>query len=53
MRIVSYRRVARHVYEITTESEKYGRVTQNVLVLPEWAIRGESCGADLPDELTP
>jgi hypothetical protein len=34
MRVVGYRKVAEHVYEVTTESAKYGRVVRNVLVLP-------------------
>lgn len=35
MRVVSSRKVAHCVYEVTTESEKYERVTRNWLVLPE------------------
>jgi hypothetical protein len=34
MRVVGSRKVAEHVYEVTTESAKYGRVVRNVLVLP-------------------
>jgi hypothetical protein len=38
MRVVAYRQVAEHVYEVTTESAKHGRVTQRVLVLPSDAL---------------
>lgn len=34
MRLVESREVAPNVYRVTTESDRYGRVTQNVLVLP-------------------
>lgn len=34
MRVISAREVAPNVYEIVTESARYGRVTQRVLVLP-------------------
>lgn len=42
MRVVSYRHIRGHVYEVVTESRKYGRVSQRVLVLPGSAIQGES-----------
>lgn len=35
MRVVEYHEVAPHVYEVTTESARYGWVKQRVLVLPE------------------
>jgi hypothetical protein len=41
MRLISYRQVAPNVYEVTTESVRYGRVTQRILVLPDGVSRGE------------
>jgi hypothetical protein len=35
MRIVSYREVAEHVYEVVMETAERGQVTRRVLVLPE------------------
>jgi hypothetical protein len=35
MRIVSYREVAEHVYEVVMETAEHGRRTRRVLVLPE------------------
>jgi hypothetical protein len=40
MRLISSRQVASNVYEVTTESVRYGRVTQRILVLPDGASRG-------------
>jgi hypothetical protein len=34
MRIVSCREVSHFVYEVVTESDRYGCVTRDVLVLP-------------------
>jgi hypothetical protein len=46
MRVVGSRKVAEHVYEVTTESAKYGRVVQNVLVLPSFAMGAPVSGCD-------
>jgi len=34
-RIISMERIGPHTYRITTESKRYGRVTQEVVVFPE------------------
>jgi hypothetical protein len=34
MRIIGHREVAPYVYEVVIESDRYGRVTRRVLVLP-------------------
>jgi hypothetical protein len=47
MKVVGYRQVAEFVYEVTTESVKYGRVTRKVLVLPESLINARSDAASL------
>jgi hypothetical protein len=47
MKVVGYRQVAEFVYEVTTESVKYGRVTRKVLVLPESLINDRSDAASL------
>jgi hypothetical protein len=52
MRIVGYRKVAEHVYEVTTESAKYGRVVRNVLVLPSSVIGPPVSGCDRCRPLT-
>jgi hypothetical protein len=41
MRIVSYREVAEHVYEVVMETAEHGRRTRRVLVLPE-SLMGDS-----------
>jgi hypothetical protein len=46
MRVVGYRQVAEFVYEVTTESRKYGQVTRKVLVLPESLINARSDAVD-------
>jgi hypothetical protein len=46
MRVVGSRKVAEHVYEVTTESAKLGRVVQNVLVLPGAAMGAPVSGCD-------
>lgn len=49
MRVVGYRKVAEHVYEVTTESASYGRVVRNVLVLPGVAMGPPVSGCDCGD----
>lgn len=36
MRMIYYRQINGNTYEIVTESKKYGRVVQRVLILPEF-----------------
>jgi hypothetical protein len=33
-------RIGPHTYKVTTESKRYGRVTQEVVIFPESVIRG-------------
>jgi hypothetical protein len=40
-RIVSCVWLGGHTYRITTESKRYGRVTQDVLIFPESALDSE------------
>ena len=35
MKVIEQRQVGPNVWEVTTESERYGRVTRRVLILPE------------------
>jgi hypothetical protein len=48
MRVIHVEPVADHVFEVTTESTKYGRVTQKVLVLPELFMGTPDPGCDPP-----
>jgi hypothetical protein len=45
-RIVSVEHVGRHVYRVTTESKRYGVVTQDVFIFPESVLSPER-----PEEL--
>lgn len=49
MKVVSYQNVGPNVYRVTTESKKYGRVTQNVLVLDGLDVE-ESLMAPMPPQ---
>jgi hypothetical protein len=49
MRLVSYEKIGNCTYRVVTESKKYGRVIQNVLILPESAFETDR-NEDTPKE---
>lgn len=46
MKVLSYREIAEHVYEVKTKSAAYGVVTRRVLVLPGSAFEASSSGGE-------
>jgi hypothetical protein len=41
MRVLDFRRIGAHTYQVVTESAKHGRVTQKILVLPSSPANSE------------